>query len=99
MLHWAWLDLMRWAGKLANLAGVPGIVREGEYESGDRSIGIAVRRGEFHTVISVNGIEVYFNRLTGAIMSVSASRPSRAAVSLEASSGSSWTNSSSARDV
>lgn len=85
ILRWALLDLMRWAGKLANLAGVPGIVREGEYESAALSIGIAVRRGEFHTVITVNGTDIYFHRLTGSIMGVSAGEQSCSAVSFEPS--------------
>jgi hypothetical protein len=76
---------MRWAGKLANLAGVPGIVRDGEYESAALSIGIAVRRGEFHTVITVNGTDIYFHRLTGSITGVSAGEPSRSPISSGAS--------------
>jgi len=74
-LQWAWLDFMRWAGKLANLVGIPGLVRDGDYEFGALSIGVAVSRREYHTVITVNGVNVYFHRLTGSILGVSAAEP------------------------
>jgi hypothetical protein len=85
MLHWVWLDLTRWAGKVANLAGIPGIVREGKYESAAVSIAVEVRRGEFHTVITVNGMDLYFHRMTGSLTGVSSNDASYGPVARKAS--------------
>lgn len=61
------LTLLEWLGKLANLAGWPGVVRRGTYESVSCGVQVKVRRSSLFTVISVNGVDVYFTRLTGAI--------------------------------
>lgn len=54
-------------GKLYNLAGIPGIVRECEYSSSACNARISVKAKPMYTIISVNGLDVYFHRLTGAI--------------------------------
>ena len=62
-----WSDVKLWLGKLANLAGYPMIVRACEYHSEGLGTSVSVRRMEMYTLISVNGTDVYFNRLTGKI--------------------------------
>ena len=62
-----WLYLRLWAGRVFNLAGVPGIVQDCDYEASICKGIISVRRGPFFTVIRVNGLDVYFHRLTGRI--------------------------------
>lgn len=54
-------------GKLFNLAGLPGFVRDCDYKAGITDAQIRVRAGEMFTVITVNGLDIYFHRLTGAI--------------------------------
>ncbi len=54
-------------GKLRNLAGVPGLVRDCDYQVGIASAHVKVRVCELFTVIEVNGMEIFFHRLTGAI--------------------------------
>jgi hypothetical protein len=56
-----------WAGKVLNAIGVPGVVQPGTYEGavGQASVRIAV--GPLFTVITVNGVDVYLHRFTGAI--------------------------------
>ena len=55
------------AGKIYNLAGVPGIVRECDYKASVDDARIQVRAKELFTIISVNGLDIYFHRLTGKI--------------------------------
>jgi hypothetical protein len=62
-LRLGWLQL--W-GSLANLAGMPGIVRDCDYAS-QLGVIVRVRRSPFYTVVTVNDVEVYFFRLTGGI--------------------------------
>lgn len=66
-MRWLWLKLVRWCGVAANLAGIPGIVRECDYRSEGIDVSVKVRRGPLYTIITVNGIDVYFYRLTGGI--------------------------------
>jgi hypothetical protein len=63
------LRMARWLGSVLNLAGLPGFVRAGTYESayGD----VAVRVSSLFTVVSIDGLEVFFYRLSGAIDGVS----------------------------
>ena len=62
-----WLTLVGWLGRLVNLAGMPGIVRECKYESTATSTTVTVRRTALYTIITVNAVDVYFYRLTGGI--------------------------------
>ena len=59
------LRLLDWMGKLANLAGLPCIVREGEYSSPSAGVTVRVRSSSLFTVVTVNGVDVYFYRLSG----------------------------------
>jgi len=61
------LFLRLWAGRLFDLAGIPGLVRDCDYEASICKARISVRRGQYFTVIRVNGLDVYFHRLTGKI--------------------------------
>ena len=55
------------AGIVFNLAGIPGIVRDCDYDAGVHDARITVRANTMFTIISVNGLDIYFHRLTGAI--------------------------------
>jgi len=70
---WERLRLMwlRTTGWLANLLGWPCVVRPCEYTS--RLASVSVRCGPLFTVVTVNGINVYFYRLTGRIDGVGSS--------------------------
>ena len=59
-----WLTFWGW---LANLAGVPCVVRETQYASAAHGVNVRVRASNLYTVVTVNGIDVYFYRLTGGI--------------------------------
>ncbi len=54
-------------GKLVNWSGCPGFVRDCDYEAGIANILISVRVAELFTVINVNGVDIFFHRLTGKI--------------------------------
>jgi hypothetical protein len=59
-------------GILYNSARVPGLVRECDYQSGVADATIKVRVHDLFTIIEVNGLEIYFHRLTGTIDGVGA---------------------------
>lgn len=61
------IKLKELVGELANLAGFPGFVLECDYEAGICQAHIRVRKGCLFTVITVNGLDIYFCRLTGSI--------------------------------
>ena len=52
---------------LYNLAGVPGLVRDCDYEAGVTDATVKVRVRDLFTIVTVNGLEIYFHRLTGSI--------------------------------
>ena len=58
-----WLTVCGW---LANL-GFPCVVRETQYESAAHGVSVRVRVSKLFTVVTVNGVDVYFYRLTGRI--------------------------------
>lgn len=62
---WIRLRIRLAAGAIYNLAGIPGLVRECDYEAGVTDATIRVRVRDLFTVIEVNGLELYFHRLTG----------------------------------
>jgi hypothetical protein len=67
------LSLLKlYLGKMLNLAGYPALVRECEYHSHALNAAIRVKKLELFTLVSVNGIDVYFNRFTGTIDGVGA---------------------------
>lgn len=61
----------RWLARIANTLGVPGFVRVSEYHSADSRITVRVRCGSAFTVISVNNVDIYFDRLSGRIDGIS----------------------------
>ena len=54
-------------GKVYNLAGIPGVVRDCDYSSTTYDARISVRAKELFTIVNVNGLDIYFHRLTGNI--------------------------------
>jgi hypothetical protein len=61
----SWSEVKLWFGKLLNLAGLPGLVRECDYHSRSLNAVVKVRRHGLYTIITVNGLEIYFTRFTG----------------------------------
>ena len=53
-------------GRLANLAGLPCFVSAAEYYSDALDTTVRVRASHLYTIVTVNDIDVYFNRLTGS---------------------------------
>jgi hypothetical protein len=59
--------LRNWLGGFLNVIGIPGLVQDTEYQSNTARCHVRVRRDQTYTVISVNGVDVYFHRLSGRI--------------------------------
>ena len=66
-VRWYSKKWLRFWGRVANLAGLPGMVRECDYYSQSLGVTVRVRMNPGFTVITVNGVDVYFYRLTGNI--------------------------------
>jgi hypothetical protein len=71
-MSWIRLRIRLALGALFNLTGVPGIVEECDYKAGVTDATIKVRVRDLFTIIEVNGLEIYFHRLTGSIDGVGA---------------------------
>ncbi len=61
-------------GMVLNWFGVPGFIRPCEYKAsmyglvaGHLRCTVSVRVTDFYTIVTVNGVDVYFYRLTGEI--------------------------------
>jgi len=54
-------------GAVLNFLRLPGFVRPGTYQAGICNASILVRTSRLFTIISVNGLDIYFTRLTGKI--------------------------------
>ncbi len=52
-------------GKLLNLAGIPGLVRPGEYMASTCDANVSVRVSDLFTTVTVNGLDLYFTRANG----------------------------------
>jgi hypothetical protein len=74
-VRWYWLKWLRFWGRVANLAGLPGIVRKCDYYSEGLGVTVKVRVNPRFTVITVNGVDVSFYRLTGYIDGVGFNSP------------------------
>lgn len=61
------LKFLQWCGRVANGLGLPGFVRDCEYRSDLTGAHVTVRRSELYTIITINGLDVYFQRCSGAI--------------------------------
>ena len=59
--------LRLWAGRALNALGVPGVVQPGTYEAGIGQASVRVTVGPLFTVMTVNGVDVYLDRFTGAV--------------------------------
>jgi hypothetical protein len=56
-----------WLGKLLVVLGVPGVLVDQSYEAVNTPARVRVHLGPLFSVVSVNGLDVYFHRLTGRI--------------------------------
>lgn len=54
-------------GAFINWLGWPGFVQETDYHAKGAEIRVRVKRSRRYTTITVNGIDIYFDRLTGQI--------------------------------
>jgi hypothetical protein len=54
-------------GRLVNWLGWPGFVQECDYRASAANVRVKVRKSPLYTVVTVNGMDVYFGRLTGRI--------------------------------
>lgn len=61
------LGLRSVLGKALNELGIPGFVRNSDYAASSAPVTVAVRVRPMFTVMTVNGLDIYFHRLTGAI--------------------------------
>jgi hypothetical protein len=52
---------------MANALGVPGFVRDADYRSEDERFSVRVRRGRAFTTVSINNVDVYFQRWSGHV--------------------------------
>jgi hypothetical protein len=57
----------QWLGHLMNAVGAPGFLRDTEFRSRTFGTHVRVKRGPLFTVVSVNGLDVYFSRFTGTV--------------------------------
>ena len=62
----SWVRILSWLGWAANLVGFPGCVRVCSYTS-TLGVQVVVRISPLFTVVTVNGVDVYFYRLSGQI--------------------------------
>jgi hypothetical protein len=61
-----WTERAReWFGRMLNALGVPGFVREVQVYDRLTNSHVTVKTSGFFTVVSVNGTDYYFKRLTG----------------------------------
>ncbi len=62
-----WFRIRLFVSWLMGMVGLPGFVRECEYESGIFDAKIRVQVDGIYTIITVNGLDIYFDRFTGKI--------------------------------
>ena len=62
-----WTQARLWVGKLLTLLRIPGIVADQTYDAAITRATVRVHLGPLFSVVSVNGLDVYFHRLTGKI--------------------------------
>jgi hypothetical protein len=77
-IGWYLLKAEVWLGKLLTCAGVPGIIRDCDYSAelnGQQRV--TVRVSALTTVVSVNGLDVFVDRLTGRVRGIGHCRASR----------------------
>lgn len=59
--------MKRFIGAVLDALGWPGIVRECNYGSEELGVKVVVKKSDLFTTVTVNGLDVYFDRITGAI--------------------------------
>jgi hypothetical protein len=57
----------KWLAGIANVLGFPGLIRDSDYTSDDSRISVRVRRGLAFTVVTVNNVDIYFQRWSGRV--------------------------------
>ena len=62
-----WTPARLWVGKLLTLLRIPGIIADQTYDAAITRATVRVHLGPLFSVVSVNGLDVYFHRLTGKI--------------------------------
>ena len=62
-----WTRVRLWAGKLLLTLGIPGIIVNQTYDAAVTRATVRVHLGPLFSVVSVNGLDIYFHRLTGKI--------------------------------
>ena len=62
-----WLRLRLWIGRILNLGGFPGFIRDGSYSAKGCKAEISVTVTPLFTIIRVNSLDVYFHRITGKV--------------------------------
>lgn len=61
------MGMKAWIGRTMNTLGVPAMIHDCDYESEELGTKIKVKRGDRFTLLTVNGVDVYFDRITGKI--------------------------------
>ena len=59
--------MRRWLGRLLVTLRIPGIIVNQSYDGTITRAKVRVHLGPLFSVVSVNGLDVYFHRLTGKI--------------------------------
>jgi len=62
-----WMLIRRWLGRLLVMLRLPGIIVTQSYDATITRAKVRVHLGPLFSVVSVNGLDVYFHRLTGKI--------------------------------
>jgi hypothetical protein len=62
-----WTMPRLWLGKLLILLRIPGIMVNQSYKAEVTQANVRVHLGPLFSVVTVNGLDVYFHRLTGKI--------------------------------
>jgi hypothetical protein len=65
---------LRYLGALLHRIGMPGWVKEGDYVSPSFGTTVSVRVSPLYTRVSIDGTEVFFDRVTGRIDGIGFSR-------------------------
>jgi len=68
-----WVLPRLWLGKLLGLVRFPGIIVNQNYDAQVTPALIRVHVGPLFSVVTINGLDVYFHRLTGKITGVGSS--------------------------
>jgi hypothetical protein len=64
-----------WAGRLLGALRIPGVMVSQTYDAQITHATVRVYLGPLFSVVSVNGLDIYFHRLTGKIDGVGFSAP------------------------